>query len=93
MMMFFSLYFFIRYDLYSIVMDFIEDPAANWALFLIICLFPVLHITLSIPNIYMFCTAGFFFLLLPTSSITIPLYAFLHLVTIHACYTSAHMYL
>jgi cellulose synthase/poly-beta-1,6-N-acetylglucosamine synthase-like glycosyltransferase len=74
-----SLYFFIREIIVPVFIDFKENPAFNWPLFLLTIVFITLYLAVSIPSPLMFFTSTFYYLMLPTVSITLPLYSFLHL--------------
>lgn len=74
-----SFYFFIADQIIPLIHNFINDPFTYWAPFVILLIFPILHLIVSISLPPAFFTFIFFYLLLPTIGITLPFYSFLHL--------------
>lgn len=76
-----SLYFFVIGTLIPPIEKFVINPSDlnNLPLAVIVVIFPLMHICVSITKPFAFFSSGFYFLLLPTISLTIPLYSFFHL--------------
>jgi len=74
-----TLYWFIRYTCGDIVTGFMDDPYQQWPLLALLVIFPLLHLVVSIPQPPVFLTAAFFYVMLPTVAITLPMYSFFHL--------------
>lgn len=63
----------------SAVYDFIGDPMNNWALLVMIAVFPLLHLIVSMTKPQMFFSAAFYYFMIPSLAVTIPFYSFFHL--------------
>lgn len=75
-----SLWFFLKEQIWPPIDDFIQDPSIETLpLFVLIIIFPVLHLIVSVSAPWQFVTSVFFYLMLPTVAITIPVYSFFHL--------------
>jgi len=78
-MMALSSYWLIRVNIMGIVGLFIENPESYWPELVVSMIFPSLHLAVSLPQPYMFLTVVFYYLMLPTIAVTIPIYATLNL--------------
>jgi len=63
----------------TIVKNFIAVPADNWAPVAILAIFWVLHTIMSVTHPPAFFTVIFWWAMIPTSALTLPLYSFCHL--------------
>lgn len=76
-----SLYFFLVETLLPPIQNFALDPGnpVNIPLFVIILIFPIIHLAVSIFRPYTFILSAFYYVMLPTNALVIPMYAFFHL--------------
>lgn len=63
----------------SLVNNFIDDPSQNWAPFVILALFPLMHTIMSVTKPPAFFTVVFYWAMIPMSALTLPFYSFVHL--------------
>jgi len=63
----------------NIVHQFEADPGEYWAPVFILALFPVLHTIMSVTHPPSFFTVVYWWVMIPTSALTLPMYSFVHL--------------